>query len=89
MVRNALIRKESLKDENRNAGFAIDLPHDPGAKDYIGDINAARNILKLNKTGKKILCDLVQAHAIASRLAALREISGSSNITRNCHIECL
>jgi len=49
----------------RNAGFAIDLPHDPGAKDYIGDLKAAGMILKLNKTGQAVLSDLVQQHAIA------------------------
>jgi len=48
----------------RNAGFVIDLPHDVGAKDYIGDPGTARNILKLNKTGQKILCDLVKQHQI-------------------------
>jgi len=52
----------------RNAGFAIDLPHDVGAKDYIGDLNTAKTILKLNKTGQRILCDLVQQHDIECHL---------------------
>jgi len=52
----------------RNAGFAIDLPHDVGAKDYIGDLGIANTILKLNKTGQKILCDLVQQHHIECHL---------------------
>jgi len=39
----------------RNAGFAIDLPHDIGAEDYIGDIETARISLKLNLTGQTIL----------------------------------
>jgi len=46
----------------RNAGFAIDLPHDVGAKDYIGDLGIAKTILKLNKLGQTILCDLVEQH---------------------------
>lgn len=28
----------------RNAGFAIDLPHDIGAEDYIGDIETAKSV---------------------------------------------
>ena len=43
----------------RNAGFAIDLPHDIGAKDYIGEIETARTILKLNLRGQSILSSLV------------------------------
>ncbi|MBC8862987.1 FAD-binding oxidoreductase, partial [Escherichia coli] len=39
----------------RNAGFAIDLPHDIGADDYIGDIPTARTTLKLNVLGQTIL----------------------------------
>lgn len=48
----------------RNAGFAIDLPHDIGADDYIGDIGIARSTLKLNRLGQTILRDQVQAHGI-------------------------
>src|ERR1700712_4080215 len=32
----------------RNAGFAIDLPHDIGAEDYIGDIATAKISMRLN-----------------------------------------
>ncbi|KWF05320.1 NAD(P)/FAD-dependent oxidoreductase [Burkholderia pseudomultivorans] len=48
----------------RNAGFAIDLPHDIGADDYIGDIPTARNTLKLNLLGQTILRNLVSTHRI-------------------------
>ncbi|MBD8528933.1 MULTISPECIES: FAD-binding oxidoreductase [unclassified Massilia] len=48
----------------RNAGFAIDLPHDIGADDYIGDIAIARSTLKLNRLGQTILHGLVEQHAI-------------------------
>lgn len=44
----------------RNAGFAIDLPHDIGAEDYIGDITIARKVMKLNLSGKNTLKELVQ-----------------------------
>lgn len=43
----------------RNAGFLIDVPHDIGAPDYIGDQKIARNILHLNQTGQRILHNLV------------------------------
>nr|WP_311528306.1 FAD-binding oxidoreductase [uncultured Ralstonia sp.] len=48
----------------RNAGFAIDLPHDIGAEDYIGDIDVARSTLKLNRLGQGILRAQVEAHGI-------------------------
>ncbi len=48
----------------RNAGFAIDLPHDIGAEDYIGDIGVARNTLKLNLSGQSFLKELVERHKI-------------------------
>jgi glycine/D-amino acid oxidase-like deaminating enzyme len=48
----------------RNAGFAIDLPHDIGAEDYIGDITLARKTMKLNLSGKNALKALVQRFAI-------------------------
>jgi len=48
----------------RNAGFAIDLPHDIGAKDYIGDLNNARKVLKLNKHGQNLLRDAINQHNI-------------------------
>jgi len=48
----------------RNAGFAIDLPHDIGAEDYIGDIGIAKSILKLNLGGQAYLKELVERYAI-------------------------
>jgi glycine/D-amino acid oxidase-like deaminating enzyme len=54
----------------RNAGFAIDLPHDIGADDYIGDIATARSTLKLNVLGQTILRDLVSEHSIDCHLTA-------------------
>ncbi|WP_412024422.1 NAD(P)/FAD-dependent oxidoreductase [Burkholderia cepacia] len=54
----------------RNAGFAIDLPHDIGADDYIGDIPTARTTLKLNLLGQAILRQLVAEHGIDCALSA-------------------
>ncbi|CAM3779512.1 Oxidoreductase [Pseudomonas reidholzensis] len=48
----------------RNAGFAIDLPHDIGAEDYIGDIEIAKTILKLNLGGQSYLKELIERYAI-------------------------
>ncbi|BAK77287.1 FAD dependent oxidoreductase [Pseudogulbenkiania sp. NH8B] len=52
----------------RNAGFAIDLPHDIGADDYIGEIETAKTSLKLNLTGQTILKSLVERHQIDCQL---------------------
>lgn len=52
----------------RNAGFAIDLPHDIGADDYIGDIETAKISLKLNLTGQTILKTLVERYRIDCQL---------------------
>jgi glycine/D-amino acid oxidase-like deaminating enzyme len=52
----------------RNAGFAIDLPHDIGADDYIGDIATARMSLRLNLLGQNILKGLVAEHGIECHL---------------------
>jgi glycine/D-amino acid oxidase-like deaminating enzyme len=52
----------------RNAGFAIDLPHDIGADDYIGDIDTARMSLRLNLLGQNILKSLVAEHGIECHL---------------------
>jgi len=52
----------------RNAGFAIDLPHDIGAKDYIGDVAIAQKTLELNQlgqTGGAIWHGLPKRHSIA------------------------
>lgn len=48
----------------RNAGFAIDLPHNIGAEDYIGDINIAKTTLQLNLLGQSILRNLVKENSI-------------------------
>jgi Glycine/D-amino acid oxidases (deaminating) len=48
----------------RNAGFAIDLPHDIGAEDYIGDIATAKTTLKLNLSGQSYLKALVERFKI-------------------------
>jgi glycine/D-amino acid oxidase-like deaminating enzyme len=48
----------------RNAGFAIDLPHDIGADDYIGDIKTAKISMELNLAGQSILKSLVEKHGI-------------------------
>ncbi len=48
----------------RNAGFAIDLPHDIGAEDYIGDIDIAKTVLKLNLGGQSYLKELIERYAI-------------------------
>jgi len=48
----------------RNAGFAIDLPHDIGAEDYIGDIDAAKTVLKLNLGGQSYLKELIERYDI-------------------------
>jgi len=48
----------------RNAGFVIDLPHDIGAKDYIGEINAAKTSLALNKLGQSLLRDSIETYNI-------------------------
>ncbi|SDI88555.1 Glycine/D-amino acid oxidase [Pseudomonas flavescens] len=54
----------------RNAGFAIDLPHDIGAEDYIGDIAIANTSMKLNLTGQSMLTELVERHAIECQMKA-------------------
>ncbi|WP_085675734.1 MULTISPECIES: FAD-binding oxidoreductase [unclassified Pseudomonas] len=48
----------------RNAGFAIDLPHDIGAEDYIGDIDIAKTVLKLNLGGQAYLKELIERYDI-------------------------
>lgn len=48
-----------LGSSGRNAGFAIDLPHDIGADDYIGDIGIAKTTMKLNLFGQNSLKSLV------------------------------
>lgn len=52
----------------RNSGFAIDLPHDIGAPDYIGDLPTARMNLKLNLRAHAILKQLITEHGIDCQL---------------------
>ncbi|WP_395397903.1 FAD-binding oxidoreductase [Novosphingobium sp. BL-8A] len=54
----------------RNAGFAIDLPHDIGAADYIGDLGTANLVLKLNKLGQTYLKDIVDLYGIDCQMRA-------------------
>lgn len=54
----------------RNSGFAIDLPHDIGADDYIGDLDIARSTLKLNQFGQSNLRSLIEQHGIDCELQA-------------------
>src|ERR1700712_4339453 len=54
----------------RNAGFAIDLPHDIGADDYIGDIATATISMKLNLTGQSILKAMIDEHGIDCQFRA-------------------
>ena len=54
----------------RNAGFAIDLPHDIGAEDYIGDLDVAKTTLKLNLLGQSILRSLVDEYQIDCHMRA-------------------
>ncbi len=59
-----------LGTSGRNAGFAIDLPHDIGAEDYIGDIDIARTVLKLNLSGQSYLREQVERFGIDCQLKA-------------------
>jgi glycine/D-amino acid oxidase-like deaminating enzyme len=52
----------------RNSGFAIDLPHDIGAPDYIGDLPTARMNLKLNLRAQAILKQLISDQGIDCQL---------------------
>lgn len=54
----------------RNAGFAIDLPHDISAADYIGDLDTAKTVLKLNLFGQSHLKELVERHGIECQMRA-------------------
>ncbi|MBA1263306.1 FAD-dependent oxidoreductase [Stutzerimonas stutzeri] len=53
----------------RNSGFAIDLPHDIGAPDYIGDPAIARMHLQLNQYAQHSLKTLVAQHGIDCQLS--------------------
>lgn len=54
----------------RNSGFLIDLPHDIGASDYIGDIKTAGMQLKLNHAAQEIIKNLVAEYDIDCQLEA-------------------
>lgn len=53
----------------RNSGFAIDLPHDLGAPDYIGDPATARMNLQLNIAAQAIIKRLVSQYGIDCQLS--------------------
>lgn len=46
----------------RNSGFAIDLPHDIGAADYIGDPVTAKMNLELNRFAQNMITSLITTH---------------------------
>ena len=52
----------------RNSGFAIDLPHDIGAPDYIGDPATARMNLKLNHFAQSMIRTWVADYSIDCQL---------------------
>ncbi|ANJ55467.1 oxidoreductase [Pseudomonas silesiensis] len=54
----------------RNSGFAIDLPHDIGAHDYIGDPATARMNLKLNHFAQSMIRTLVEQYGIDCQIRA-------------------
>lgn len=55
----------------RNSGFAIDLPHDLGAPDYIGNPATARMNLKLNIAAQEIIKRLVSQYGIDCQLSPI------------------
>lgn len=66
----------------RNSGFAIDLPHDIGAADYIGDPVTAKMNLKLNHFAQNIITSLIAKHGfdcqieLAGKYQAAVEMKG-------------
>lgn len=48
----------------RNSGFLIDLPHDLGASDYIGDLDVAAKNLELNRAAIHYLREIVESSGI-------------------------
>ncbi|MEB6647700.1 FAD-binding oxidoreductase, partial [Enterobacter kobei] len=61
----------------RNAGFAIDLPHDIGAEDYIGDIEIAKTTLRLNLLGQSLLQTQVKTHGIDCHMRSSGKYQGA------------
>ncbi len=53
----------------RNSGFAIDIPHDLGSSDYIGDPKAAKTILNTNRRAQAELIRLAEAHKIDCQIS--------------------
>lgn len=53
----------------RNSGFAIDIPHDLGSSDYIGDPKAAKTILNTNRRAQAELIRLAKTHKIDCQIA--------------------
>lgn len=53
----------------RNSGFAIDIPHDLGSSDYIGDPKAAKTILNTNRRAQAELIKLAETHNIDCQIA--------------------
>lgn len=64
----------------RNAGFAIDLPHDIGAEDYIGDLDIAEKTLSLNLLGQKILKNLIEEFQIDCQMSPIGKYQAAANI---------
>lgn len=54
----------------RNSGFMIDLPHDIGAADYIGDIRVAAKYLQLNIAAQDIIKKLITEYQIDCQIEA-------------------
>lgn len=52
----------------RNSGFLIDLPHDIGAPDYIGDLKTAEMYIKLNHAAQDILKGLIKEFNIDCKM---------------------
>lgn len=48
----------------RNSGFLIDMPHDVGAPDYIGDLDVAARNLELNRAAIHYLRETVESEGI-------------------------
>lgn len=61
----------------RNSGFLIDLPHDVGASDYIGDLDIARNEMALNQAAVNHLRHIVQEEGIECHWRECGKIQGA------------
>ncbi|MBQ0783604.1 MAG: FAD-binding oxidoreductase, partial [Amphritea sp.] len=63
----------------RNSGFLIDLPHNLGASDYIGDLTTARRDMALNEAGISYLKRLVNEYGIECHWRECGKIQGAAN----------